>query len=107
MKNIGLLRVLKEGDEYGGILGGDFNSNASTQSWGEFFIIFSTFGPVVAINTEMSSWHGERKLKYYKHPYSSLLPEGNNTLPLPENYEINYITGGMTNLHFIVAIVIQ
>ena len=76
-------------------MGGDFNSNASTQSWGEFFIIFSTFGPVVAINTEMSSWHGERKLKYYKHPYSSLLPEGNNTLPLPENYEINYITGGM------------
>lgn len=94
MKNIGLLSVLKEGDEYGGMLSGDFNSNASTQSWGEFFTIFSTFGPVVAIGTEMSSWHGERKLKYYKHPYSFLTPE-ENKLPLPENYEINYITGGM------------
>ena len=76
------------------MLSGDFNSNASTQSWGEFFTIFSTFGPVVAIGTEMSSWHGERKLKYYKHPYSFLTTE-ENKLPLPENYEINYITGGM------------
>ena len=95
MKNIGLLRVLKEQDEYGGFLSGDFNSNASTQSWGEFFNIYLAFGPVGAIASEMSSWHGERKLKYYKHPYSAFLPEGNNTLPLPENYEINYITGGM------------
>lgn len=96
MKNIGLAKVLKEDNEYGGFLDGDFNSNASTQSWGEFFSTWLAFGPAVAIGKEVSSWHGERELKYYNHPYGSVLPKEGQMLPLPENYEISYITGSMS-----------
>jgi hypothetical protein len=95
MKYIGLEKILKEGKEYGGFLDGDFNSNASNQSWGQFFTLWFGFGAPVAVGTELSSWHGERNLKYYEHPYGAQLPKEGRQLPLPENYKIDFIRGGM------------
>jgi hypothetical protein len=37
LANIIKIKEQDEKIEYGGFLDGDFNSNASTQSWGEFF----------------------------------------------------------------------
>jgi hypothetical protein len=103
MKIVGLERVLYEQDEkieYGGFLDGDFNSNASTQSWGDFFRIWSTFGGAAAVATELSSWHGERELKEYDRPYGPYSGE-NIKLPLPENYEVSFIKSGMKSSDFL------
>ena len=104
MKRIGLEKVLYEQDEekieYGGLFDGDFNSNASTQSWGDFFKIWATLGPVGAIGTELSSWHGERELKEYNRPYGAI--GGTDVkLPLPENYEVSFIKSGMKSSDFL------
>lgn len=104
MKRIGLERVLYEQGEdkieYGGFLDGDFNSNASTQSWGDFFRIWSTLGGGAAIAAELSSWHGERELIEYNRPYGAI--GGTNVkLPLPENYEVSFIKSGMKSSDFL------
>jgi hypothetical protein len=103
MKRIGLESLLYEQNEkieYGSMFEGDFNSNASTQSWGEFWGIFVTFGPVVAVSREVSSWHGERKLNYYKTPYY-LTVKDYPKIPLPENYKVSFIKSGMRSSDFL------
>lgn len=104
MKRIGLERVLyeqgEEKIEYGGLFDGDFNSNASTQSWGDFFKIWATLGGGAAVAMELSSWHGERELKEYSRPYGAI--GGTDVkLPLPENYEVSFIKSGMKSSDFL------
>lgn len=87
----------------GSVWSGDFNSNASKQSWGEFLAIWvggGPLGPPIAVARELSSWHGERELKYYDHPWQ-MIPELAGKLPVPENYDVWLIRSGMEADDFI------
>ena len=107
MKRIGLESLLYEQNEkieYGSMFEGDFNSNASTQSWGEFWGIFATLGPTVALAREVSSWHGERKLIKYNTPYSPIYSSAgvrDSRMSLPETYEVSLIKPGMRASDFL------
>ena len=119
-KNLKLLSILEQGPfqparapevgystdddkKSGSVWSGDFNSNASKQSWSEFAIIYfagGPLGPAFAIGRELSSWHGERELIRYEHPWQ-IIPELKGKLPLPENYDVWFIKSGMKASDFI------
>ena len=118
-KNLKLLSILEQGPfqparapevgyssdddtKSGSVWSGDFNSNASKQSWSEFAIIYfaGPLGPSIAIGRELSSWHGKRELIRYQHPWQ-IIPELKGELPIPENYDVWLIRGGMKASDFI------
>ena len=118
-KKLGLLNILEQGPfqparapevgyssdddtKSGSVWSGDFNSNASKQSWSEFAIIYfaGPLGPSIAIGRELSSWHGKRELIRYEHPWQ-IIPELKGKLPLPENYDVWFIRSGMKASDFI------
>ncbi len=81
---------------HGSMWSGDFDSDASKQSWSEFWQIFSIYGPPIAIGRELSTWSGEKKLLDYESPYPVLGP-----LKLPEHWKVYKITSGMDVENFI------
>jgi hypothetical protein len=119
-KNLKLINILEQGPyqpastpevgyssdddkKSGSVWSGDFDSNASKQSWAEFATIYFLGGLPglnIAITRELSSWHGKRKLEYYEHPWQ-ILPELKGKLPIPETYEIWFIRSGMKADDFI------
>ena len=82
---------------YGSVWDGDFDSDASKQSWSEFWQIFLIYGPGVAVARELSTWSGEKKLLNYESPYSDIL----GPLTIPENWKVYKITSGMDVENFI------
>jgi hypothetical protein len=119
-KNLKLINILEQGPfqpasapevgystdddiKSGSIWSGDFDSNASKQSWTEFAIIYfagGLFGAPIAVGRELSSWHGKRELIRYQHPWQ-IIPELKGELPIPENYDVWLIRGGMKASDFI------
>lgn len=98
MSKLKLNNIINEDIEYGSMWEGDFNSDASKQSWREFFQVWFSFGPAVAVSKELSTWHGERKLVTYKSPIPpSLVGE----LKLPENWKVDRIGSGTNAGDFI------
>ena len=97
MRNKGLIQVLREGNEikHGSMLDGDFNSDASKQSWLEFITIFYAISPGLAISRELSSWHGEVKTKEYPRHFMGL------KMTLPITYKISLINEGTTASDFL------
>ena len=97
-RTIGLEKVLYEQNEkYGSMWQGDFDSDASEQSWREFWQTYFLFGPAVAASKEVSSWHGERKLIKYQTPTQSLIGE----LEIPENWKTYEMGSGTDASDFI------
>jgi hypothetical protein len=95
----------KEKIKYGGLLDGDFNSNASAQSWGEFFTMFSVGGLGLAVGSELSTWHGERKLISYNRILGVITDTKDSAiLQLPENYKVSLINSGMKSSDFIEGV---
>lgn len=101
MKNIGLKKILLEQSEYGSVWEGDFDSNASEQSWREFWQTYFLFGPSVAVSKEVSSWHGERKLIRYQTPLDNLF---DTRLELPENWKVYKINSGTKSSDFLEGV---
>lgn len=99
-KNKSLIEGFEKKPSYGSVWSGDFDSDASEQSWKEFFQIYFTYGPAVATAKEFSSWHGERKLLKYQSPLNLSTPI---TVPLelPENWKISKISGNMSSSDFL------
>ncbi len=97
-RTIGLEKVLYEQNEkYGSMWEGDFNSDASKQSWFDFWKTFFTLGPAITVAKELSTWHGEVSLKKYQSPTQSLLGE----LEIPENWKTYEIGSGTDASDFI------
>lgn len=97
-RTIGLEKVLYEQNEkYGSMWEGDFNSDASKQSWFDFWKTFFTLGPAITVAKELSTWHGEVSLKKYQSPTQSLLGE----LEIPENWRTYEIGSGTDASDFI------
>jgi hypothetical protein len=97
-RTIGLEKVLYEQNEkYGSMWEGDFNSDASKQSWFDFWKTFFTLGPAITVAKELSTWHGEVSLKKYQSPTQSLLSE----LEIPENWKTYEIGSGTDASDFI------
>jgi hypothetical protein len=98
---IGLEKVLYEDYEkkpsYGSMWEGDFDSDASKQSWSEFWKIYYTMGPITAVARELSTWHGEREIKKYPSPVQVYLGE----LAIPENWKTYEIGSGTDASSFI------
>lgn len=94
--------LIKEQDEVegdGGLFSGDFNSEASKQSWSEFWNVYATWGggltgTIAAVSTELSSWHGSRDTVYVKDPY--LFPQMQKaSIPISSSWETKYISSNM------------
>ena len=89
-------RLISEQDEIegdGGILDGDFDSEASETSWSEFFAWYA-LSPGLAIANEISTWHGERKEKLIYDPITSPFNSNKPSVPISESWEVKYITDG-------------
>jgi hypothetical protein len=97
-RTIGLEKVLYEQNEkYGSMWEGDFNSDASKQSWFDFWKTFFTLGPTIAVAKELSTWRGEVSLKKYQSPTQSLIGE----LEIPENWKTYEMGSGTDASDFI------
>lgn len=100
MINKGLIQVLREGNEikHGSMLDGDFNSDASKQSWLEFITIFYAISPSLAVGREMSSWHGEVETKEYPRHF------GGFKMKLPITYKISLMNEGTSASDFLEGV---
>jgi len=93
-KNLNIL-INEQGEEVkddGGLFDGDFNSEASEQSWSEFFMWYS-FSPGLAVAKEISTWHGSRERKLIYDPVFSPLNGDKAVVPVSESWTIKYIDG--------------
>jgi len=100
MINKGLIQVLREGNEikHGSMFDGDFNSDASRQSWLEFITIFFTISPSLAVGREMSSWHGEVETKEYPRHFLGL------KMTLPITYKVSLMNEGTNASDFLEGV---
>jgi len=107
MKNLGLIQVLKEQDEitqstkqikHDSMFSGDFDSDASKQSWFEFLSIYITVGPGAAMIRELSSWHGEIESKEYPRHFAG------QKIKLPVTYKISLINEGTKASDFLEGV---
>lgn len=91
-----LNNLINEQDEEvkddGGLFDGDFNSEASKQSWSDFFMWWS-ISPAIAITNEVSTWHGSRERKLIYDPVFSPLNGDKAVVPVSESWTVKYIDG--------------
>jgi hypothetical protein len=99
MRNTGLIQVLREGNEikHGSMLDGDFNSDASKQSWTEFLLIWAA-SPALAIGRELYSWHGEVETKEYSRHFL------NQKMQLPITYKVSLMGEGTNASDFLEGV---
>lgn len=96
-------RLINEQDgieDDGGILDGDFNSEASKQSWGEFWAWYA-LSPATAIANEISTWHGERNQKLIYDPVTSPFNGNKASVPISDSWEVKYMSDGTKASDFI------
>jgi len=99
MRNRGLIQVLREDPEikHGSMVwDGDFNSDASKQSWFEFAAIF-VLSPGLAVGREISSWHGEIETKKYMRHYGV-------EMELPVTYKVSLMGEGTKASDFLEGV---
>ena len=100
MRNTGLIQVLREDPEikHGSMVwDGDFNSDASKQSWTEFLLIFAA-SPGLAIGRELDSWHGEVETKEYSRHFL------NQKMQLPITYKVSLMGEGTKASDFLEGV---
>lgn len=99
MRNTGLIQVLREDPEikHGSMWDGDFNSDASKQSWTEFLLIFAA-SPGLAIGRELYSWHGEVETKEYSRHFL------NQKMQLPITYKVSLMGEGTNASDFLEGV---